>query len=387
VSSKLSKQEERHLQRKELGLMSEASWKGGGGEGGVRTRAQLTKSIPKLATPSAVTLPPGPVGETKGEKHQSTSRAAWSASLRGSHEESVHSAPVQSSQRHSNALQSAAQKAVAIFTSRISSKKTSTSTTSTAGDDSSASSSSQPSSGGTRKRAISQSSGTSVYAQAPRTPSNSSISTQKTKTPSSTHRSSVSSTSLINVQRTVSSSALSTSTPTSSKRRSIEATTTVTTPHLKSTVIRATGGHQFKPKSVASTSSGDLAKGHQGVPPPTLRGGGGRNSKAEINSVPSVSVSSESTEPSRQTSRTKPTVPVRMLQSKNSSSDDKGRQLKHMSSSIASLESEEKVSKTKPPVASAPSTDVAVAPASIRPAEPAVNPFGALIQKTPPREG
>jgi hypothetical protein len=167
-------------------------------------------------------------------------------------------------------------------------------------------------------------------------------------------------------------------------------------------MIKATGGHHFKPKSVTVASVTTEQK--PTVAPPTLRGGGGKSARTltATSSNASDSSAQRSKGSERERERSKPTVPVSSLQSKRSF-DERTRQQKAMSSSHSSAKSEEglilfsstlthslhsphlpleaaPVSRPVPQVAAAPKQE------KLEPQEPAVNPFGALIMKTPPRE-
>lgn len=314
----LSKQEARQLQRKELSQKAETTWK----SSGIRTRSVATKSIPKLSTDTKPVNPPPHSHELKKKVDQPlATRALRSSSLTASSHES---AP-----QHSLALQSAAHKAVAIFTSRISKKTTESSAQPRTP--------SQPS-----DRTPKRPSQTSH----PRTPQY--PTTSKTKTPSSGLRSSItsvssasiaSSTSHINVQRTNSGSSLSTS---SSQRRDTDSSlSTTSNSHgpLKSSTIKASSRHHFKPKSVTVASATE--KQIPTVPPPTLRGGGGKSTRGINSTLSNASgEGSASSSTQRMKERTKPTVPVSALQSKKSF-DERTRQAKQLSSSHSSVKSEE----------------------------------------------
>jgi hypothetical protein len=326
----LSKQEARQLQRKELSQKSETTWK----STGIRTRSGVNKSIPKLsADTKSVNSLPQESQETKKKVEKPSATSVATRTLRSS------SLTNESAPQHSSALQSAAQKAVAIFASRIS-KKTSSSA---------AESSSQPK---TPSHYADRTPKRTSQVSHPKTPQYP-TSAQKTKTPSSGLRSSMtsastasvaSSTSSINVQRTNSGSSLSTA---SSQRRGTDSglsTTSNSHVPLKSATIKASGGHHFKPKSVTVATAAGGEKQKPTVAPPTLRGGGGKSARGITSTSSNVSgevPSSSSTQRMKGNERTKPTVPVSALQSKKSFDEQRTRQMKQLSSSHSSVRSEE----------------------------------------------
>jgi hypothetical protein len=363
----ISKQEARQLQRKELSQRSETTWK----STGLRTRSSVaTKSIPKLSADTKSVNhhpppPPPPEMKKRVERPSATSSSSSTSSASRAIRSSSQTSSIfqqqdsASAPQHSSALQSAAQKAVAIFTSRISKKPNSKSL---------AESSSQFSTGPRTPSALASQNAektpkrTSQTSHLARTPQHYSTSAQKTsRTPSSTTAaglrssmtsasssslasSSTSTSSSINVQRTNSGSSLSTAS--SAHRRGTESSLSLSGAHapsqsqVKSTMIKATGGHHFKPKSVTVASVTTEQK--PTVAPPTLRGGGGKSARTltATSSNASDSSAQRSKGSERERERSKPTVPVSSLQSKRSF-DERTRQQKAMSSSHSSAKSEE----------------------------------------------
>lgn len=377
TNSKLSKQEERDLQRKKLSQQSEPTWK----SSNTRTQTGISKSSQKPDSKHPTT------NDEKVEKKKTEKPSLYSVA-RALRSNTSNSSSKDSS--HSVALETAAQKAAAIFTSRISKK------TSKGMDDDSSQSS-------TIKRPISsESKRTPISSQIHKTPGSSTI--QKNKTPTSTvrssmtnltstpsHLSSTTSSASKNVQRSGSGSSATT------LRRSVDTTSSTTSSststyhsNLQSTTIKATGGHQFKPKSV-TVSNNSTTHQQPSIPPPTLRGGGGgtRSSKLENSSSSNPATSTEmNTTTQRKTSeRSKPSISVSTLQANKIGKTD--RQLKHMSSSLSTV-SDGGTNKLQSTTTTSSSSSQSSIPVSnekiIQSSEPAINPFGALITKTPPRD-
>lgn len=276
-----TKQEERQLQRKELALKTESIFKNDSNNitRSFQSRTNTTNTTNKneVQHRSSVNLQ----YETPNKNHSKVESKLEKQNTPNSTRQ-IRSSSI-SAPKQSNSLQEAAQKAVAIFTSRISSKKP---TQSNISSNSSVSSRDSQSSKG-KSTSESRDSMRSISTTTPKTPLKSSTSTNtiKPRTPGS---------STIHLQRSNSTSSLSNVTTSSSQLKNIpdissilsstpastiSSTSSVSTTHSsvssRSTTIKPSSNHVYKPKSVtASNSSSDQTK-KQPINPPTLRGGGG----------------------------------------------------------------------------------------------------------------